>query len=111
MIARDGATISLWQQSTNSYNGKNPFANQEFDAIIAGGGITGVSTALILQKAGRDHCVTGVQTCALPIYHGWNHRRNHRSPQHAAGHALFNHDQKFWTRKRKTGCAMREGCH
>lgn len=53
MIARDGATISLWQQSANEFREKNTPQQNYFDVAIAGGGITGITTALLLQKAGK----------------------------------------------------------
>jgi len=56
MIERDGAATSLWQSSTNAFHGSRQFVNQEFDVIIVGGGITGLTTALLLQKSGK-HCV------------------------------------------------------
>ena len=62
MINRDGATTSLWQQSTNPFAGKNQFVNQEFDVIIAGGGITGLTTALSLQKAGLKCVILEAKT-------------------------------------------------
>jgi glycine/D-amino acid oxidase-like deaminating enzyme/nitrite reductase/ring-hydroxylating ferredoxin subunit len=53
MIARDGANISLWQNTSEPYipvrlldTGKN------YDVVIAGGGITGITTALQLQQSG-----------------------------------------------------------
>lgn len=54
MIKRDGACISLWQDNVNPYisvNAHDP--STVYDVIIAGGGITGISTALLLQKAGK----------------------------------------------------------
>lgn len=53
MVARDGATISLWQDSVESFNPKNDSnSNILYDVAIVGGGITGLSTALLLQEAG-----------------------------------------------------------
>jgi len=53
MIARDGASISLWQQTSEPYITTRSFnPDESYDIIIAGGGITGVSTALLLQQAG-----------------------------------------------------------
>ena len=53
-LQRDGATLSPWQnipqltQSTLSDTTKNTY-----DTIIIGAGITGITTALLLQKAGK----------------------------------------------------------
>lgn len=53
MIARDGANTSLWQNTSEPFIPTRPLANNEnYDVVIAGGGITGVSTALLLQQAG-----------------------------------------------------------
>lgn len=57
MIQRDGALTSLWQATTNkskdSYINNRMLAQDEpFDVVIVGGGITGVSTGLLLQEAG-----------------------------------------------------------
>src|ERR1041385_3907860 len=54
MIDRDGHTISLWQESADKYVTQNaPDGNSQFDVAIVGGGITGVTTALLSQKAGK----------------------------------------------------------
>jgi glycine/D-amino acid oxidase-like deaminating enzyme/nitrite reductase/ring-hydroxylating ferredoxin subunit len=57
MIDRDGALPSLWQETTN--NKRDNYTsdrlssnNMQFDVVIAGGGITGMTTALLLQEAG-----------------------------------------------------------
>lgn len=53
-MRRDGATISLWQDTATEtqFTGREPeFA--PYDVLIAGGGITGVTTALLLQKRGK----------------------------------------------------------
>jgi glycine/D-amino acid oxidase-like deaminating enzyme/nitrite reductase/ring-hydroxylating ferredoxin subunit len=53
MIRRDGRLVSLWQDTENPYTGINkPDPSQRYDAIIVGGGITGLSTALLLQESG-----------------------------------------------------------
>ena len=54
MIARDGNCPSLWQDSVNPYAAlSNKFANTVFDVAIVGGGITGITLGLELQKAGK----------------------------------------------------------
>lgn len=54
MINRDGACTSLWQDSADVFIPKNLSENKYYDVAIAGGGITGISTALLLQKAGKN---------------------------------------------------------
>lgn len=53
MIQRDGCNISLWQDSINDYRPVNK-ANFSalYDVVIVGAGITGISTALLMQNAG-----------------------------------------------------------
>jgi glycine/D-amino acid oxidase-like deaminating enzyme len=53
MIPRDGAAISLWQQTADPYIQNNIATNTNYDVIIVGGGITGISLALQLQKSGK----------------------------------------------------------
>jgi glycine/D-amino acid oxidase-like deaminating enzyme/nitrite reductase/ring-hydroxylating ferredoxin subunit len=53
MIERDGACVSLWQDSVAAFESQNNPAEKIFDVAIAGGGITGITTALLLQKAGK----------------------------------------------------------
>jgi glycine/D-amino acid oxidase-like deaminating enzyme/nitrite reductase/ring-hydroxylating ferredoxin subunit len=53
MIQRDGACESLWQASAEEYITKNSAVEKFYDVAIAGGGITGITTALLLQKAGK----------------------------------------------------------
>lgn len=55
MIPRDGACTSLWQHNMEPYmpvNEADP--NLTYDVIIAGGGITGITTAWMLQKTGKN---------------------------------------------------------
>ncbi len=49
---RDGARKSVWQDQIRSFSVITPQL-ATFDVVIVGGGITGVSTALALQKAGK----------------------------------------------------------
>jgi glycine/D-amino acid oxidase-like deaminating enzyme/nitrite reductase/ring-hydroxylating ferredoxin subunit len=54
MIARDGAQESAWQDSLNdnfSTGGAPP--EMVFDTLIVGGGITGMTAALLLQEGGK----------------------------------------------------------
>lgn len=54
MIQRDGALTSLWQGNIAPYIVSNRHdQHTAYDVIIVGGGITGISTALLLQEAGR----------------------------------------------------------
>ena len=57
MIQRDGALASLWQGTTE--RGKDSFIgnrlseeDKNFDVVIVGGGITGLTTGLLLQDSG-----------------------------------------------------------
>ena len=52
MINRDGTLVSLWQATADPYPSRNIPFNRTFDVVIAGGGITGITTALLLQEAG-----------------------------------------------------------
>ncbi len=54
-MKRDGLQKSLWQNKLDNYKPQhNTLPNQTFDVVIAGGGITGITTALLLQKAGKN---------------------------------------------------------
>ena len=52
---RDGFKTSLWQDKMPDYTPvtKN-ITDQIFDVLIVGGGVTGITTALELQKAGKN---------------------------------------------------------
>ena len=53
-MERDGSTISLWQSGIPDYNSiPTSFSNIVYDVLIVGGGITGITTGLLLQKAGK----------------------------------------------------------
>ena len=56
MIKRDGQNISLWQANATAFTTTNNAATDElYDVIIVGGGITGISTGLLLQQSGKKN--------------------------------------------------------
>ncbi|MCC8424731.1 FAD-dependent oxidoreductase [Mucilaginibacter sp. UR6-11] len=63
ILARDGAQQSAWQAGLND-NISPAAAPQEnfYDALIVGGGITGMTAALLLQKAGKKTIVAEAHT-------------------------------------------------
>ena len=53
-MKRDGALESIWQPSVADYITTNSIpSTTTFDAVVIGAGITGITTALLLQKAGK----------------------------------------------------------
>lgn len=53
-MKRDGSLTSLWQDKMEPYQPVSAdFAGKTFNVMIVGGGITGITTALQLQKAGK----------------------------------------------------------
>ncbi|GAO43082.1 FAD-dependent oxidoreductase [Flavihumibacter petaseus] len=53
MSTRDGANRSLWQQQPAFEPANKSSSDRAYEVIIVGGGITGISTALSLQRAGK----------------------------------------------------------
>lgn len=55
-MKRDGALMSLWQENMPDYEASadKHMLSQTFDVVIVGGGITGITTGLLLQKAGKQ---------------------------------------------------------
>ena len=62
-MQRDGARTSLWQANMPAYpsHATVPPPNV-MDVLVVGGGITGVTTALLLQKAGKKCILAEAQT-------------------------------------------------
>lgn len=56
-MKRDGNMESLWQHGMEQYQPVNQWnRNEIYDVLIVGGGITGLTTALLLQQSGKK-CV------------------------------------------------------
>lgn len=54
VMKRDGANQSLWQHNMPDYDSKHTsIPSKHYDVVIAGGGVTGITTALELQKKGK----------------------------------------------------------
>jgi glycine/D-amino acid oxidase-like deaminating enzyme/nitrite reductase/ring-hydroxylating ferredoxin subunit len=62
-MKRDGACNSLWQDTTktNTYS-DHPLPGQLFDVVIAGAGITGITTGLLLQQKGLSVMIAEAKT-------------------------------------------------
>ncbi|MGZ5221217.1 MAG: FAD-dependent oxidoreductase, partial [Chitinophagaceae bacterium] len=62
-MKRDGSTISFWQANMPDYNAKaTRLSSFIFDVVIVGAGITGVTTGLLLQKAGKKCLIAEAHT-------------------------------------------------
>lgn len=61
-MKRDGALESIWQSSVETHSTINKMTEAEiFDVVIVGGGITGITTATLLQKAGKKCLIAEAQ--------------------------------------------------
>jgi glycine/D-amino acid oxidase-like deaminating enzyme/nitrite reductase/ring-hydroxylating ferredoxin subunit len=62
MTTRDGIHTSLWQDTSEKYEPRIASTLQnKFDVIIVGGGITGITTGLVLQELGLKCLVLEAQ--------------------------------------------------
>ncbi len=61
-IPRDGALVSPWQKDWSTLVQNDTPANPVFDCVIIGGGITGLTAALLLQQAGRKTLIAEAHT-------------------------------------------------
>ncbi|MDQ6763573.1 MAG: FAD-dependent oxidoreductase [Bacteroidota bacterium] len=62
-MKRDGATKSLWQKEIPDYNSQtHTLTSIVYDVLIVGGGMTGISTGLLLQKAGKKCIIAEAKT-------------------------------------------------
>ena len=52
MVGRDGTRISLWQNMPVYVSVNRPKISDVYDVAVVGGGISGISTALLLQQKG-----------------------------------------------------------
>ncbi|MEP6594690.1 MAG: FAD-binding oxidoreductase [Ginsengibacter sp.] len=62
-MQRDGALTSLWQYKMPDYISQTQQVSKDvYDVLIVGGGITGITTALLLQKAGKKCLLVEAKT-------------------------------------------------
>ncbi|HEY6900016.1 MAG TPA: FAD-dependent oxidoreductase [Puia sp.] len=62
-MQRDGTLTSLWEATTDAAEVRNGgYGEVSYDVVIVGGGITGLSTAVLLQEAGFKCVVLEAQT-------------------------------------------------
>ncbi len=54
MIDRDGMLNSLWQDKAHGFNSTLLPSERHYDVAVVGGGITGITTALLLQQSGKS---------------------------------------------------------
>lgn len=61
MISRDGTHISLWKDNEKETFQSQYSWDEKADSIIVGAGITGITTALLLQKSGKKCIILEAQ--------------------------------------------------
>ncbi|HEY0058728.1 MAG TPA: FAD-dependent oxidoreductase [Flavisolibacter sp.] len=61
-MKRDGLQASLWQEMPEYTTNGASIPSQPIDVVIVGGGITGITTALLLQQSGKSCLVAEAQT-------------------------------------------------
>jgi len=61
-MKRDGLQKSLWQEIETYVSQTTNLPTTPFDVVVVGGGITGITTALLLQKAGKNCLVAESHT-------------------------------------------------
>ena len=62
-MKRDGALESIWQHQHKDHQPKETIVSAiKYDVLIAGGGITGLATALLLQKGGKKCVIAEAHT-------------------------------------------------
>jgi glycine/D-amino acid oxidase-like deaminating enzyme/nitrite reductase/ring-hydroxylating ferredoxin subunit len=62
MVLRDGARKSLWQETVAGFLPAVEPEQQQFDVVIVGGGITGISLGVHLQRSGKKCLLLEAQT-------------------------------------------------
>jgi glycine/D-amino acid oxidase-like deaminating enzyme/nitrite reductase/ring-hydroxylating ferredoxin subunit len=62
MVLRDGARKSLWQETATGFLPAVEQKQRHFDVIIAGGGITGITLGVELQRSGKKCLLLEAQT-------------------------------------------------
>lgn len=62
MVLRDGARKSLWQETADGFLPAVEPQQQQFDVVIAGGGITGITLGVELQRKGKKCLLLEAQT-------------------------------------------------
>lgn len=64
-MKRDGSNLSYWQDTSHLNGHMAEVQQQDYDVIIIGAGITGITTGLMLQKAGKKCLILEANTIAF----------------------------------------------